>query len=421
MDEKKELVSSGGSNKQTYSNDLGNGLKKAEEAAEDEEVPGCRKYLMYSEPALFLAGLAVFAFVQLNQEYLYYRIEGSKEYPRWIQSILDGGGSTEDEGGCVSSSVNDTSSSIITNLETQISSESAYLSTKITLFRGIPPVFLTLIYCSYTDTVGRKFGLIVPAFGGLLNCVTYLLVEYTTAPLEWLYLGNFIEGISGGHLALVGSGFAYVFDTIKPGTVSFRFTLYQSVYFLASAVASLIIGYIIDGCGYIAAFWYLIACYGGIILYVAFILPESLPKKFRKPFNLKQVATNTIAGFAVFFRKRPNKTDRYSLIFIFIVAMIISIIATGNFNLQTVYAESPPFCLNSIQIGVLLAISSALTVVIPPVEIKLWGFCFRDEFFPFLCLTLQTFIFIFEGLADTATLLYIGKHENFLSIHTSHV
>uniref|UniRef100_X2B9C9 Uncharacterized protein n=1 Tax=Capitella teleta TaxID=283909 RepID=X2B9C9_CAPTE len=117
-------------------------------------------------------------------------------------------------------------------METEISTEAAYLSTKITLFREIPPVFLTLIYCSYTDTVGRKFGIIVPAIGGLLNSVTYLLVEYYQASLDWLYLGNFFEGISGGHLTLVGSGFAYVYDTIKPGTVSFRFTLYQSVFFL---------------------------------------------------------------------------------------------------------------------------------------------------------------------------------------------
>ncbi|ELU08284.1 hypothetical protein CAPTEDRAFT_189189 [Capitella teleta] len=368
--------------------------------SDPKEEGRCRHMLMYSEPVMFLLGLAYVAFTQFNQQYLHYRIQRDSQLPRWIQDASASSTDDDNSGACGTGS----NGSVLFNIQTEISSETAYLSSKIALFRGFFPIFFSLVICSLTDTVGRRFGLLLPTLGALLNMITYLIVEYLQAPLEWLYLGSLLEGLSGSHLTISACCYAYIYDTCNADARTIRFTLMNSTYFLASAVASIAIGYIIDGAGYLAAIWFLIGCYGCLGLYVIAVLPESLPEERRKPCSIKEAFKATISGFRTFFKPRPQPTDRLILISVLIIAFISCFVPI---NLIIIYSESPPFCLNSVQIGFLLALYSGALTVVPPIKVKLQSLCVPKEFFLFIEAAVSTGIMIVTACIKTQALLFI--------------
>jgi hypothetical protein len=249
----------------------------------------------------------------------------------------------------------------------------------------------------------------VPSLGGLLNALCYLIVEYAQGSLEWLYAGNFFEGILGGHLTFVGSCCAYCFDTIRPEDSAFRFLILQTVYFLGSAVTSLVIGYIVSGLGYCAAFIFIASCYGVVLLYTLFILPESLPKVSQKPFQIHNVVKSLVSSVKVLFRERENPDDLLAVQLIFTVLATVAIVATGSINLVTAYSVAPPFCLDSVGIGFLIAISSVTVVIVGPLVIKIGSIFFSDEFITLVCLFITAVTYALIGVSNTTTMLYIGR------------
>ena len=361
------------------------------------------------EPGVFFYGFATVAFTQLNQEYLYYRVEGSRNFPAWIEALLQASTEGEQTSGCTTSSVNASDdANVVIDVKKSISEEAAFISAAIALFRYLPPVFTSYLICSYIGSFGRRYGMAIPAIGSMINVAGYLVVEYTQAPLKWLYLGSFIDGVTGGTMTFLGTGYVYLCFTIEPRSMAFRFQLLQSVFLLGTTVTSPITGNIVSSAGFIPAFWMVTACYGMIAIYSTLCLLEPGPVDRIQDTTLSKLWQNLCEGFRVFFRKRPQRADQVSLILIFLVVLFYSVTCTGLLDIETLYATAPPFCLSPVDIGYLLAMMSFTEVFLTPLFVKIFASCLSEVVVAFICLLICLPAYTFMGFAYNEATLFAG-------------
>lgn len=336
------------------------------------------KILEFLEPSAFLMGFTILAFTQMNQEYmLFLRLKD-----------VD---------------LNATSMA-------EITSDAAYMATKLYLFRNIPPIVMILFVCSYTDHVGRKFGLLLPVVGALFNISMYILVDILDGPMELLYAGNLIAGLAGGHLAFIGMVLVYLSDTLPKEKLGVRFTLMQCMYFASSAISGAVIGYILQYVGFRYAFFLVATFYIIIILHVACIMPESLPLKERESFKISRALSTALTGFRVIFKREPAEMFQKTLISTFFAFTTITLVKMGNFSVQAAYAQGPPFFLNPSQFGAMLVIACIGNVFCCLIGVRVLMIYFSDETVAIICNSVQLIGFIYEGIATNALGLYICEY-----------
>lgn len=295
---------------------------------------------------------------------------------------------------------------------TEITSEAAYMVTKLYLFYNIPTIVMILFVCSYTDHLGRKFGLLLPVAGLLFNISMYILVDIIDGPIELLYAGNLIAGLAGGHLSFVGMVLVYLSDTVPKEKLGFRFTLMQCMYFAASAISGAVIGSIVNFFGFRYSFFLVAASYTIIILQVACIVPESLPSQEREPFQISRAFSTILTGFQVIFKREPQKMSQKTLISTFFAVTVIALVKMGNLTVQTAYAQGPPFFLNPVQIGTLLVIACIANVICCLIGIRVLAIFFSDEMIAVICNSVQLLGFIYEGFVTHALGLYICEYSS---------
>ena len=219
-------------------------------AGKDKEKTTCsRPYLV--EPMAFLYNFGMFAFVSLNSEYIFHRVDD------FATKTLNATIGREHPKGFTSDNLTNEDTNASVNTEDRdgwVSSTAADIVRKDSLSGGIIAILMSLIIVSYSDIKGRKIGLALPCLGGLLNSTCYFLVEwYQLSPL-FIYIGPFMDGLCGQHMTLAGAGYAYLADVVKPHTRSFRYTLFSWSIFVAMAKASLAVGYMISSLGYLYTF-----------------------------------------------------------------------------------------------------------------------------------------------------------------------
>lgn len=376
-------------------------------------VKGWRTYSI--DVTMFLLGLQVFTFIQINQEYLYYRFSNSPELPDAVREILnsDSGGDVE---GCGSGG---NMSSVANDLVAQVSSESSLFSTRLSLCRQIPTIIATMILCSYTDCVGRKVGILLPFVGGFCIALVYFLVEAYQASLNWLYLGNLLYGLAGGHILATGCLYAYISDVIPHDSQPFRFILAQSVYFSGSAVSGFLVGFLVDTYGFLTALGVHGVLYCIIILYVIFLLKEPL-QELSSSLSIIKCFTNSWDALKIVFRPRKKKSEQYCLILSFFFVLMISITCLGNTDVLTVYAQGPPFCLSSTMIGYLVFVFAIGTVFLPPIGAAILKGCIKPSAFAAILTTIGLIGYICFALCVDSTQLFIGECSNSFTKFTNY-
>ncbi|ELU05221.1 hypothetical protein CAPTEDRAFT_135212, partial [Capitella teleta] len=100
------------------------------------------------------------------------------------------------------------------------------------LFRCIPPIFTSILICGSTDSFGRRFGLCLPIIGGILRALCYLTVEVAGLQLEWLFLGELIDGLFGEHLTFFACSTAYISDVASKESLVLRVIICSTMYII---------------------------------------------------------------------------------------------------------------------------------------------------------------------------------------------
>lgn len=90
------------------------------------------------------------------------------------------------------------------------------------MFASIPSIFTALFIGAWTDTVGRRPALALPAIGSTLEALIVLVTMYFDWPIYVLFVGSAISGTCGFFTTMVLAVMAYIADTTDESDRSFR-------------------------------------------------------------------------------------------------------------------------------------------------------------------------------------------------------
>ena len=90
------------------------------------------------------------------------------------------------------------------------------------MFASIPSIFTALFIGAWTDTVGRRPALALPAIGSTLEALVVILTMYFEWPIYVLFVGSAISGMCGFFTTMVLAVMSYIADTTDESDRSFR-------------------------------------------------------------------------------------------------------------------------------------------------------------------------------------------------------
>ncbi len=131
-----------------------------------------------------------------------------------------------------------------------------------------------------SDRFGRRVVLLGSLFGAALD---YLLLAFAPT-LGWLFLGRMLAGLTGASFSTATS---YVADVTSPEKRAQSFGLLGAM-FGVGFILGPTLGGVLGEYGLRAPFIAAAVLNGVNLLYGLFVLPESLPKENRRPFDLRR-------------------------------------------------------------------------------------------------------------------------------------
>lgn len=368
----------------------------------------------FIEPMAFFYGFAYFSSMELTQVYLKSRMNEE------INSRLHSTGQEKLEPSVLGNFLYmyvmlKGNSSSVDNLQVDASSHAAFYSTLLALSRCIPPCITSLIICACTDVVGRKFGLVLPMIGGLIRGIIYLHVVIYQLPLEWLCVGEFLDGFLGEHTVFQGSICAYASDINHSDHFVMKFLITNSIISISASIGELVTGFTIEYFGFFYTLMLPVAAYFLALLYTLLLLPESLREKDRKSFSLTRVFEKISDGFETVSHPKEGPWKRATNYLLFTSAFIIIFTFSSHNVLLTIYAQGSPFLMNPAYIGFMLSLCAIIGSVTQPLLVRILKYCISDEILLFMLGIMSSAVFLMIALSDTALHLFIGKHQFLLT------
>jgi DHA1 family tetracycline resistance protein-like MFS transporter len=202
-------------------------------------------------------------------------------------------------------------------------SEAAKYGGWLTFAYAITQFIFAPVIGNLSDKYGRRPVLLISLFGFSLD---FLLLAFAPT-IVWLFIGRILSGITGASFTTAS---AYIADVSTPENRAKNFGLMGAAFglgFIIGPVVGGLLGQFGTRIPFIAA---AILCMLNF-LYGYFILPESLDKDKRRPFELKRA--NPIGAF-LHLKKYPNLIGLIVAIFILYVG---SHAVQSNWNYFTMY------------------------------------------------------------------------------------
>lgn len=158
---------------------------------------------------------------------------------------------------------------------------------------------------SLSDRYGRKRMMVICSIGGILSeIITIGAAKYPEViPYQWMLLGSFFDGLTGSFTAGSVMGHAYTADCTPPSKRGVAIGYLHSCLFTGLALGPLIAGYLVEWTGSLLSIFYiLLGCHIAFVLFMTFVLPESLSKKRQLAAREKHARAKEALGPARYIR-----------------------------------------------------------------------------------------------------------------------
>ncbi|XP_053131368.1 proton-coupled folate transporter [Hemicordylus capensis] len=346
------------------------------------------------EPALLLATVAATLQIPLCTEYLWERLGGD--------NASAAGSGHHGSGGCSNGTSPEQKA-----LETLVAHWNLYIHLA-GFFVGL---FSVTLFGPWSDSVGRRPILVLPALGLALQAAVYLVVMYLKLPVAYLLLGCILRGMTGDYNLILAGCFAYVADVSDRHGRTFRVAVLEACIGLAGMVSSIAGGQWLKAQGYVAPFWLVLAAGLGAAFYAAFCLKESVvPRRPGRLFTLRHYGAICRLYGAPSRGAVGKKLALYSLAFFLVITVHL-----GTRDLFVLYELSSPLCWGSGLIGfgsaaVYLAYLTSL------VGLRLLQLCLEDSWVAELGLLSNIAGLVVISLAAATPLMFTGYGLLFLSM-----
>ncbi|NXG69696.1 PCFT protein, partial [Baryphthengus martii] len=272
-------------------------------------------------------------------------------------------------------------------------------------------LFSVTLFGPWSDSVGRRATLILPAVGMALQAAIYLLVMYLQLHVAFFLLGRLLSGLMGDYNLILASCFAYVADTSDKHKRTFRVAILEACLGIAGMLASIGGGQWRKAQGYINPFWLVLAASFAAALYAAFFLQESV--KQPKPAKLF-----TLSHYKAVYRlytAPEHLSSRWQLALYSLAFFLIVTVHFGAKDIYVLYELGSPLCWASDLIGYGSA-ASYLAYLSSLGGLRLLQLCLEDTWVAEIGLISNISGLVVISLATTTALMFTGYGLLFLSM-----
>uniref|UniRef100_A0ABM5ENS2 Proton-coupled folate transporter n=1 Tax=Pogona vitticeps TaxID=103695 RepID=A0ABM5ENS2_9SAUR len=298
--------------------------------------PPCWGCAAAVEPVLLLATLALGLQGPLCTQYLWDRL-GNGTGPG------TGGQEAGHRGACLNASGGGPAGQEQQEVETLV----AHWNLCLNLAGFFVGLFSVTLFGPWSDRVGRRPVLVLPALGMTLQAGIYLGVMYAQLPVGYLLAGRILSGLSGDYNLILAGCFAYVADVSDRRGRTFRVAVLEACLGLAGMAASVVGGQWRKAQGGITPFWLAFAASLAAALYALFVLRESVARP--RPARLF-----TLGHYVAVCRLYASRTRGWAwkkLVLYSVAFFLVVTVHFGTRDILVLYELSAPLCWGSDLIG----------------------------------------------------------------------
>lgn len=209
-------------------------------------------------------------------------------------------------------------------VENEVQTQTSHWILYLQLFAAIPGAFMSLIFGASSDKIGRKIIIVIPVIGNTINGILLIIAAYflEELPIAFLIPGAVVVGFTGSfgtfYIALV----SYIADVTTDESRTKRLGLLESMVFLGGTIGLLMTGLVLHVFGFTPVYVLVVGLQLCILLYVGWILEESLPVSKRIGLTSKDKKLSCIyslkdsvwTALMVYFKPRPGNNRKYLLL-----------------------------------------------------------------------------------------------------------
>ncbi|XP_053387496.1 solute carrier family 46 member 3-like isoform X2 [Mercenaria mercenaria] len=269
----------------------------------------------------------------------------------------------------------------------------------------LPAMFANLVWTSYSDVFGRKFGLFLCLTSLTIRMTIFTIVVYFKLSLVYVIIGNIIDGLAGTYTSFFALLFSFVSDITYPGRQrTITIVVFELVVGLSFTISSLVSGHLIEQYGYFYPS-VAISCLSvvGVVILI-FLVPETMQNNQMQ--GQRSSVVKSIAESVKFYFCDGSKIKRAKYILLMLGFFFLGIPALSRMSLEVLYQLGRPFCWTSTKIGWFGAVKMAVSSLFGIGGVYLFKRCFADDTIAFYSLIFGAVAYVVEGLAKTDIVLY---------------
>ncbi|XP_060704235.1 proton-coupled folate transporter [Hemiscyllium ocellatum] len=358
-------------------------------------VPGPR---LTVEPLVFLSMLALMLQAPLSTQYIFQRISSELGF------------SGNRSRGCNKSQGREAA------LEEEVETLTSHWNLYINVGGFAVGLFSATLLGPWSDRVGRRPILILPAVGLSLQAAVYLIVMYQELPVGFFLIGRLLSGLLGDFNTILAGCFSYIADISDKPSRTFRVAVLEACLGMAGMFGSIIGGQWSKAQGYINPFWLVLALNVATVIYAVVFVKESVTAK--RPGKLL-----TMEHYRSVYRLYSSGQETGRRHRLCLYALSLFIVVTVHFGVKDIlilFELSSPLCWRSDQIGYGSAIEH-LTYLSSLLALKMMQCCLADFWIAQIGLLSNMAGLVTFSIAVTSAVMFTGYGIRFLAMATTPV
>ncbi|KAF2167562.1 hypothetical protein M409DRAFT_66073 [Zasmidium cellare ATCC 36951] len=242
-----------------------------------------------------------------------------------------------------------------------VSSRFSLFSLYIALLSGLLLIFSVPRLCTLSDRWGRRLPLMVAVAGTIASeIITLFAATYpNTFPTILLLLGAALEGATGSVLVTTSVAGSYIRDCTKAEERNTAFAYLHGCLAVGLTVGPSLAGLAVDKSGTITVVFYmLVGIHSFVLLFLGFLVPESLPEESRVKRDRESDEHNVREEGNAWFSLKPFSSSaiiRRNILCLAVIDAIVFGVGLGSASIVP-YANLR-FAWKSVELGYMMTVS----------------------------------------------------------------